>query len=158
MSDGGITSTPFSSANTTSPGATAHAATTDRHAELAADEARLAGDRRQAARPDRHGVGTQLLDVGGDAVDDDADAAGLVRGEGDATTAAGVARVAGAVDHQDVAGTELAERIVDDGGIVAIETNRHGGARDAAVGPQCADARVHEANLAKVADGGGFGA
>jgi hypothetical protein len=134
-----------------------HAAAGDRHAELAADEARLAGDRRQAARPDRHAVGAQFLDVGGDAVDDDAEAAGLARREGHAAAAAGVARVAGAVDHQDVAGAELAQRVMHDGGVVAVETDGDRGAGDAPVGQQGADAGVHEADLAEVADRCGFG-
>jgi hypothetical protein len=92
--------------------------------------------------PHREVGGFDLLHVGAGAVDDACFRAGGLGGDGHAAAPAGVPVVAEPVHDEDVACSEQAERVVQQGAVRAGDHQRHGGARDPAVAQQRLDAPV----------------
>ena len=92
-----------------------HAAARDQAVENAAEIVEPRGDRREAAAPQRK-VGLLDLElVGAGTVDDAGDGARRLRRDRDAAAPAGVPVVAEPVDHQDVAGAQQPERMMQQG-------------------------------------------
>src|SRR5215213_9980966 len=78
--------------------------------------------------------------------------------EGHSPTAGRETHVPEPVHDQNVAGAQLPKGIMHDRAVDPPEADRHCGPGDALVRQEPADARVHEAGVVEMADGGGLGA